>query len=47
MARLLLGTRGSALARTQSEWVANVLRNTFADLSVELRIITTTGDRVL
>lgn len=47
MARLLLGTRGSALARTQSEWVANALRAAFPDLEVELRIISTTGDRVL
>ncbi len=47
MTRLVLGTRGSALARTQSEWVADALRVIFADLNVELRIISTTGDRVL
>ena len=47
MTRLLLGTRGSALARAQSEWVASALRAALPDLSVELRVITTTGDRVL
>ncbi len=47
MTRLLLGTRGSALARTQSEWVANALRAALPELTIELRIITTTGDRVL
>ncbi|WP_322822341.1 hydroxymethylbilane synthase [Chloroflexus sp.] len=47
MARLLLGTRGSALARVQSEWVADALRTAFPSLEVDLRIISTTGDRVL
>ncbi len=47
MARVLLGTRGSALARVQSEWVARALRTVVPDLEVELRIISTTGDRVL
>ncbi len=47
MARVLLGTRGSALARVQSEWVARALRTAVPDLEVELRIISTTGDRVL
>lgn len=47
MARLLLGTRGSVLARVQSEWVADALRTAFPSIEVELRIISTTGDRVL
>lgn len=46
--RLLLGTRGSALARTQSRMVADDLeaaaRSTGIDLTVELHIVTTEGD---
>ena len=40
---LVIGTRGSALARTQSEWIASRLR-AFGH-AVELRIISTRGDR--
>ncbi len=46
--RLLLGTRGSALARTQSQMVADDLeaaaRTAGVDLTVELHIVTTEGD---
>lgn len=46
--RLLLGTRGSALARTQSRMVADDLeaaaRSKGIDLTVELHIVTTEGD---
>jgi len=41
---LRLGTRGSALARAQSEWVALKLRTLHPGLSVELVPIVTTGD---
>lgn len=41
--RLILGTRGSALATTQSELVAHALRE--AGHEVELRIVRTSGDR--
>ncbi|MHC4939711.1 MAG: hydroxymethylbilane synthase [Planctomycetota bacterium] len=41
--RLVLGTRGSLLARTQSEWVAEKLRA--CGHAVELKIISTRGDR--
>jgi hydroxymethylbilane synthase len=37
-----IGTRGSALARTQTEWVADRLRSQGHDVAVE--VITTTGD---
>jgi hydroxymethylbilane synthase len=40
-----IGTRGSALARTQSEWVAAGLRRHHPGLRVELREISTEGDR--
>lgn len=42
-----LGTRGSVLARTQSQLVADALTRTHAGLHVELVIVKTTGDRVL
>ncbi|MHC4408086.1 MAG: hydroxymethylbilane synthase [Planctomycetota bacterium] len=41
--RLVLGTRGSLLARTQSGWVADKLRA--CGHAVELKIISTRGDR--
>ena len=43
---LILGTRGSALALTQSNWVAENIRAMLPKLEVELRIIKTTGDKV-
>jgi len=42
---LRLGTRGSPLARTQSEWVARRLGELQPGLRVELVIIRTSGDR--
>jgi hydroxymethylbilane synthase len=41
---LRLGTRGSALARTQSQWVADRVHEATGE-PVELVIISTTGDR--
>jgi len=43
--RLILGTRGSALARTQSGHVADALMACHAGLKVELKIVKTEGDR--
>lgn len=45
--RLIIGTRGSKLALTQSEQIAAALRQHHPGLEVELRIISTKGDRVL
>lgn len=45
MKHLKLGTRGSALALTQSEWVAQRLRDAHTDLQVEIVVIKTQGDR--
>jgi hydroxymethylbilane synthase len=44
---LILGTRGSKLALAQSEMMAAALRTAHPGLQVELRIISTKGDRVL
>ena len=41
---LILGTRGSLLAKTQSEWVAEQLRMAHPGLEIRLQIIQTTGD---
>ncbi len=42
---LIIGTRGSALARAQAEWVRAQLSERFSDLGIELRIIKTSADR--
>ncbi len=43
--RLVIGTRGSALARWQAEHVAGLLRAAHPGLTVELSFIVTEGDR--
>lgn len=45
--RLVIGSRGSLLARTQSEWIAARLRNIHPGLDVVIEIISTKGDRIL
>jgi hydroxymethylbilane synthase len=47
MKQLILGTRGSKLALAQSEMMAAALRSAHPGLQVELKIISTKGDRVL
>ena len=47
MRKLIIGTRGSALALWQAEHVAARLRETDAEQEVELRIIKTKGDKIL
>jgi len=44
---LVIGTRGSALAIWQAEWVQTHLRELEPGLSVSLKRIKTTGDRIL
>lgn len=41
-----LGTRGSTLARMQSQMVADLIENRHPGIHVELKIIKTTGDRI-
>lgn len=45
--RLIFATRPSALARWQTQWVINALRNIHSDLVCEEKIITTQGDKIL
>jgi hydroxymethylbilane synthase len=47
MKKLVVGTRGSALARWQAEHVSDRLRAADAELSVELLVIRTRGDKIL
>jgi hydroxymethylbilane synthase len=42
---LTIGTRGSALARWQTEWVRARLRTAWPDLECQTRLFTTSGDR--
>ncbi|MBF0430304.1 MAG: hydroxymethylbilane synthase [Fibrobacteria bacterium] len=44
MKKLIIGTRGSLLAVTQTKWVAGVLQEHFPELEIEIKIIKTTGD---
>lgn len=45
--RLVIGTRGSKLALIQAEQVAAAIRRSAPHVTVELKIITTKGDRIL
>ena len=47
MIALSLGTRGSALALAQAAWVKRRIEEHDASLRVEIRVIKTSGDRVL
>lgn len=44
---IVLGTRGSELALFQAGWVAWILQKKHVDLSVRIKKITTTGDKIL
>jgi hydroxymethylbilane synthase len=45
VSRLILGTRGSPLARWQADWVREALARALPDLPAEIRVIRTAGDR--
>lgn len=45
--RIRIGTRGSALARWQTNHVAALLHDARPDLQIEVEVITTHGDRVI
>jgi hydroxymethylbilane synthase len=45
--KLIFATRPSALARWQTQWVINALKNVHPDLECEEKIITTQGDKIL
>lgn len=42
--RLVIGTRGSALALSQTHWVIQRLQNQFPELDIEIQTIVTRGD---
>lgn len=42
-----IGTRGSKLARWQSDYIADLLRSTYPDATVEIVVISTKGDEIL
>jgi len=44
---LQIGTRGSALARWQTDWVVSQLRAAWPELDCRARLFTTSGDRAL
>src|SRR5262249_40569490 len=46
MIEVHLGTRGSALARWQTDHVSDLLRAAWPELTIQTQIITTQGDRV-
>jgi hydroxymethylbilane synthase len=45
--KLIFATRPSALARWQTNWVINALKNIHSNLECEEKVITTKGDRIL
>lgn len=45
--KLIVGTRGSALALTQTKWVINELKKLDQSLDIEIKIIKTKGDKIL
>lgn len=45
--RLKIGTRGSSLAVTQSEWIGERITSCYPDISVELVRIKTKGDKII
>lgn len=47
MKKLTIATRGSKLALWQSNHIKSVIESTFSDVEVELKIIITSGDKIL
>lgn len=45
--KLTFATRPSALARWQTQWVINALKNIYPNLEYEEKVITTQGDKIL
>lgn len=42
---LVVGTRGSQLARAQTQWVIDHISKAYPDLSIQMKVISTAGDR--
>ncbi len=47
MKKIIVGTRGSKLAVTQTNWVINELKKKYPDIEFETKIIKTKGDKIL
>lgn len=47
VSKIIIGTRGSALALWQANWVKGLLRLQYLKLSMEIKTIKTQGDRIL
>ena len=47
MMKLIFATRPSSLARWQTQWIIQVLKNIHRDLECEEKVITTQGDKIL
>ncbi|WP_456430984.1 hydroxymethylbilane synthase [Thermosulfuriphilus sp.] len=45
--RIVIGTRGSKLALAQTDWVREAIKARYPELSIELEIIKTRGDKIL
>src|SRR5690349_2716210 len=46
-ASVTLGTRGSALARWQTDSISQLLRDVWPELVIRVQVLTTQGDRVV
>lgn len=44
--KITVGTRGSKLALTQTKWVVSQLKEKHSHIDFEIKVITTTGDRI-
>lgn len=47
MKKLTIATRGSKLALWQSKYIKSVIESNHRDVEVELKIIITSGDKIL
>lgn len=45
--KLVIGSRGSMLARAQSQWVKGLLKTRWKGLDISIKVISTKGDRIL
>ena len=43
---LIIATRGSSLALWQAEWVKQMILDEYPEISVELLVVKTTGDKI-
>ena len=46
MSKVIIGSRGSSLALWQANWVKDLLKGQYSDLTVDIKIIKTSGDKI-